>query len=54
MTTCAESGCEKEAAVELHIPWDENRRVCTAHARVWAQKDGVVPAPLDGHEDEWP
>jgi len=54
MTQCAEDGCENDAAVELHIPWDANIAVCPAHARVWAQKDGVVPAPLEGHEDEWP
>ncbi|MGB9932923.1 hypothetical protein [Haloarcula amylolytica] len=54
MTRCAEDDCENEAAVELHIPWDAKREVCPDHARVWAQKDGVVPAPMDGHEDEWP
>lgn len=52
MTECEEADCEREAAVELHIPWDVNRTVCTAHARVWAQKDGVVPEPLDGVEWE--
>lgn len=51
---CEESDCADEAAVELHIPWDANKQVCPAHARTWAQKDGVVPAPIDGHEDEWP
>jgi len=54
MTQCAEDDCEGEAAVELHIPCDANRQVCPDHARVWAQKDGAVSAPLDGHEDEWP
>lgn len=54
MTECTESDCEKEAAVELHIPLDENRIVCPAHARIWAQRDGVVPDPLEGHEGEWP
>ena len=51
---CEEEDCDETAAVELHVPWAENRRVCTAHARTWAQKDGVVPAPIEGHEDEWP
>lgn len=54
MTQCAEDGCASDAAVELHIPWDANREVCPDHARVWAQKDGIVPAPMDGHEDAWP
>lgn len=54
MTQCEEDGCEASAAVELHIPWAENRLVCPSHARVRARKDGVVPEPLDGHEDAWP
>lgn len=53
MTACEEPDCEDEAGVELHIPWTENRVVCPAHARVWAQKDGVVAVPLDD-EGEWP
>ena len=51
---CEESDCTEAAAVELHIPWDANMRVCPGHARTWAQKDGVVPSPVEGHEDEWP
>jgi hypothetical protein len=47
---CAEEGCEKEAAVRLHIPWDEDRAVCAAHARGPATQDGVVAEPLDGGE----
>jgi hypothetical protein len=48
-----ESDCSEPAAVRLHVPWDENREVCTAHARVLAQKEGIVADPLaDG--DEWP
>lgn len=54
MTTCVEDDCQESAAVELHIPWTENRRVCAAHARVWARRDGVVPEPLEGKEGEWP
>ncbi|WP_435153333.1 hypothetical protein [Haladaptatus sp. DFWS20] len=44
---CAEDDCENEAAVRLHIPWGENRDVCTGHARVQARQDGVVAEPLD-------
>jgi hypothetical protein len=54
MTTCTEDGCEEPAAVMLHIPWDENRVVCLAHARVWSQKDGVVADPLDDADEELP
>ena len=54
MRECAEEGCDREAAVRLHIPWEENREVCTAHARAVATKDGVVAEPLEGAEDEWP
>ncbi|GAA5041075.1 hypothetical protein ACFFQF_01880 [Haladaptatus pallidirubidus] len=45
---CSENDCGNEAAVRLHIPWDEDREVCTAHARVLAQQDGVVAEPLEG------
>lgn len=44
---CAEDDCENEAAVRLHIPWAENRDVCTAHARVQARQEGIVSEPLD-------
>lgn len=54
MVTCSEEDCEEEAAVELHIPWAENRPVCAGHARVIARQDGVVADPLEGKEDEWP
>jgi hypothetical protein len=54
VTECAVEGCEREAAVRLHVPWDENRVVCPAHARVTARQDGVVAEPLDGADDEWP
>lgn len=49
---CAEEGCDRPAAVRLHIPWDENREVCTAHARALAQQDGIVAEPLSDVE-EW-
>jgi hypothetical protein len=51
---CSEEGCDRAAAVLLHVPWAENRAVCTAHARVAAQQDGVVAEPLEGAEGEWP
>jgi nitrite reductase/ring-hydroxylating ferredoxin subunit len=51
---CPEEGCDAQAVVELHIPWQENMVVCPAHARTWAQKDGVVAAPIEGQEDRWP
>lgn len=48
---CAESDCNRPVAVELHIPWDDNRFVCAAHARVLGRQDGVVADPLpDGEE----
>lgn len=53
MTQCAENNCENSAAVRLHIPWTENREVCTAHARSLVQQDGVVAEPLDGAEENW-
>ena len=49
---CAVEDCENEAAVRLHVPWDENRDVCLPHARGLAKQDGVVPEPLD--DAEWP
>jgi hypothetical protein len=54
MPVCEAEGCEREAAVELYIPWRENQLVCPAHARTLSRKDGIVPNPMDGHEDEWP
>ncbi|WP_458187627.1 hypothetical protein [Haladaptatus sp. NG-WS-4] len=48
---CAEDDCDDEASVRLHIPWAENREVCTGHARVLVQKDGVVAEPLE--DVEW-
>lgn len=49
---CSEDDCSSPAAVRLHVPWAENRDVCPSHARVYAQKDGVVAEPLD--DAEWP
>ena len=53
MPACAEDGCKNPAAVRLHIPWDANRDVCTAHARALVQQEGVVAEPLAGAEDDW-
>jgi hypothetical protein len=49
---CIEDDCERPAAVRLHIPWASTREVCTAHARVLAQKEGIVAEPLEGVEWE--
>ncbi|WP_168927058.1 hypothetical protein [Natronorubrum aibiense] len=49
---CSEADCERPVAVELHIPWAENRYVCAAHARVLGQQDGVVPDPIVDNGDE--
>ena len=54
LTRCAESGCERPAAVLLHVPWDEDRSVCPGHARVLARREGVVAEPIEGAEAEWP
>ncbi|ADJ15120.1 hypothetical protein [Halalkalicoccus jeotgali] len=50
--TCAEDGCERVGAVRLHIPWADERVVCTAHARALVQQEGVVAEPLDGADWE--
>lgn len=49
---CDEEGCERTVAVELHIPWTENRLVCAPHARVLGQRDGIVADPLPDSADE--
>ncbi|QSG03627.1 hypothetical protein [Natranaeroarchaeum sulfidigenes] len=50
---CTEDDCERPGAVVLHIPWGENRIVCTAHARVLARQDGVVADPLENLDEDW-
>ncbi|MFP8954156.1 hypothetical protein ACLI4Z_14480 [Natrialbaceae archaeon A-arb3/5] len=50
--TCTEDGCERAGVVELHIPWDDNRLVCAAHARVLARQDGVVADPRSDSADD--
>jgi hypothetical protein len=54
MATCTEEGCAEAATVRLYIPWDDDREVCLGHARVWAQKDGVVADPLEAADEELP
>jgi hypothetical protein len=54
MTECTEPDCEETASVMLHIPWAENRPVCTGHARVIGRQDGVVADPLEDAWDEGP
>lgn len=49
---CSENGCERAAAVRLHVPWGSNREVCTAHARALVQREGVVAEPLEDAERE--
>lgn len=44
---CSEDDCEHVAAVRLHVPWADERVVCTAHARVLVQQEGVVAEPLE-------
>jgi hypothetical protein len=51
---CAEPDCSEPATVRLHVPWDRNREVCAAHARVLAQRDGVVADPMADSSEEWP
>ncbi|WP_165874880.1 hypothetical protein [Natrarchaeobius oligotrophus] len=49
---CSEDDCGRSAVVELHIPWDDNRLVCAAHARVLGRQDGVVADPLPDSADD--
>lgn len=51
---CTEQGCDRAAAIRLHIPWDADRNVCLAHGRARAMTDGIVARPLSDTDDEWP
>lgn len=51
--TCAEGGCDLDAAVRVHVPWAGTREVCPACARSLASQDGVVAEPMEGEEDAW-
>ncbi|MFB6142333.1 MAG: hypothetical protein ABEJ30_03205 [Halorientalis sp.] len=53
MPRCAEDDCEREAAVMLYVPWEDDRPVCAPHARALVQQDGVVAMPLDDADAEW-
>jgi hypothetical protein len=52
MGTCAEPDCDEPAAVRLHVPWTDDRDVCTDHVRSLAQQDGVVAGRLRGAEED--
>jgi hypothetical protein len=52
--TCEIADCDRDVAVRLDVPWEGLRDVCTAHARSWAQKEGVVAMPIEEAEDQWP
>ncbi len=56
MAECAEPGCDREAAVRVYVPWEEDRDVCAPHARSIAQQDGVVAEPVDDADadGDWP
>ena len=54
MGRCSESGCDREAAIRVHVPWAEDRDVCAAHARTIAADDGVVAEPLEDATEEFP
>lgn len=54
MGSCAEDDCDRPVAVQIHVPWAEDRVVCAAHARSLASKDGVVAEPLEGADEEFP
>ncbi|WP_165875349.1 hypothetical protein [Natrarchaeobius chitinivorans] len=49
---CSEDGCDRPAAIELHIPWDDNRLVCAPHGRVLGRQDGVVADPRPDSADD--
>ena len=51
--TCTIEGCDRDAAVRLDVPWEGLCDVCTAHARIWSQKEGVVAMPIEGADEEW-
>lgn len=50
---CAESDCDRPGVVRLHIPWTDNKIVCTAHARVQSRQDGVVAEPIEDADENW-
>lgn len=52
LVDCSEPDCDRPAAVELHIPWADNRLVCAPHARVLGRRDGIVADPLPERADD--
>lgn len=54
VSTCTAPDCDRTAALRLHVPWDDDRILCPAHARVQVQADGVVPEPIDEIDEVWP
>jgi hypothetical protein len=52
MQQCAEPGCDRPATVRVFVPWEDDRDVCTAHARALVQQDGVVAEPRADVDDE--
>jgi hypothetical protein len=51
---CAEPDCERPATVRVHVPWEADRDVCTAHGRALSAQDGVVAVALDPDRDLLP
>jgi len=51
---CAEDGCDRPEAVRIHDPRGPDRNVCLPHARSLSQREGVVAAPLEDADAEWP
>lgn len=50
---CGVERCDRPAAVRLDVPWAGEREVCTAHARTWSQREGVVAMPIETAREEW-
>ncbi|QLG62720.1 hypothetical protein [Halorarum salinum] len=53
MVECSEPDCGAPASVRLHVPWADDRNVCTAHGRALVQREGVVAEPLVDADGEW-
>jgi len=43
---CSEADCERPAAVELHIPWVENRLVCAPTPACWGVRTASWPTRI--------
>jgi hypothetical protein len=53
-SVCEADGCEEPAAVRIYDPRGADREVCVACARSLSQRQGVVAAPLEDADAEWP